>query len=65
MPFIDWNNNGEVDTEDIAISIAMMDDEDKYEKEVLPENRKPGCGCLTSAVMILCFTVLFIATIHL
>ena len=59
MPFIDWNGNGEVDPEDIAISIAFEDDEDD---DLLPSKKKQGRerGCLTSLIIIISVTVLII-----
>jgi len=49
MPFIDWNGNGRIDPEDIAISIALDDDD---EVTPLPEIKpKPQAGCLASVMI--------------
>jgi len=51
MAFIDWNNNGEIDDEDIAIGVALIDSEE--EEESSPQksgNVIPGDGCLTGAL---------------
>lgn len=33
IPFIDWNNNEQIDLDDIAISLAISDEETKLEED--------------------------------
>lgn len=57
MPFIDWNGNGEIDPDDIAISIAMDDDYD----DPLPKSKKQSnSGCATSMLTLLGFILLIL-----
>ena len=32
-PFIDWNGNGQIDPEDIAVTLAIRESEDEEEEE--------------------------------
>lgn len=62
MPFIDWNNNGEIDPVDIGISMAMESDDTDDAEETLPSEspHKPAAGCLTTIMTFI--GVLVIAT---
>ena len=33
IPFIDWNGNGQIDPQDIALSLAMAEEEEEEEDE--------------------------------
>ena len=33
FPFVDWNGNGRIDPEDIALSLAMAEEEDEEEAD--------------------------------
>ena len=35
IPFIDWNGNGEIDSQDIATTLAMRDSEGDEEEDDL------------------------------
>lgn len=61
MPFIDWDNNGQIDATDVAISIALDNENENNVK--IPETKvEPKHGCLTSvAILIICFAILIIA----
>ena len=55
MPFIDWNGNGKIDYDDIAISIMLEDDDDEYEDDTKSNKskQKPSTGCLTHLITFL------------
>jgi len=54
MAFIDWNNNGELDDDDIAFAVALMASEDDEKmKPQKTKNATPGCGCLTGTFLVL------------
>ena len=42
MPFIDWNGNGEIDPDDIAVSIAMEDD-NTDDTPIPKKGNRSGC----------------------
>ena len=64
MPFIDWNKNGKIDPEDIGISIASESNDDIGDVPPSPEvKRKPGMGCLTTSIIIICVIALIIYTV--
>ena len=61
MAFIDWNNNGDIDDEDIAIGIALIESEE--DEDQTPQRHKslnPDCGCLP---VVLFSTVIISSTI--
>jgi len=62
MAFIDWNNNGEIDDEDIAIGVALIESEEDEERSPQKSgNVNPGSGCLTGALFsMVIIGVLFI-----
>jgi len=69
MRFIDWNNNGEIDPEDIAIDVALDDDNKKIPPSQEP-TREPykvgtGCGCLTGTLTFLIAATAFVLVIVL
>ena len=33
IPLVDWNGNGRIDTSDIAISLAMMEEEEIQDQQ--------------------------------
>jgi hypothetical protein len=33
IPIIDWNNNGTVDGDDIAMTLAMQEEQDEYDED--------------------------------
>lgn len=33
IPFIDWNGNGELDSQDIAITLAITDNKDECQED--------------------------------
>lgn len=59
MPFIDWNNDGKIDSVVIGISMAMGSDDSDDENETMPpiSNRKFTNGCLTT---ILTFSTILV-----
>lgn len=64
MSFIDWNNNGKIDPEDIAISMILDAENDGYDNDEDVEqpivNRKSKHGCLTTMLIFVCSVVGFI-----
>ena len=56
MPFLDWNGNGEIDDEDIAVSVILDEEE---ENESSRRSNSSG-GCLTSIVSVISITMLLI-----
>ena len=62
MPFIDWNGNGEIDPDDIAISIAL--DDDDYDNHPSKTRKPSNRGCATSMLTfigIILFIILVIS----
>jgi hypothetical protein len=51
---IDWDEDGDIEVDDIGLSAMMVDD---LEKETLPRKRK-GCfrGCFSAAILFLVIT---------
>ena len=50
MVFMDWNSNGKIDPDDIAINIAFDDNDEEVGYSV--EKKKPNTGCLVSALRL-------------
>ena len=59
MPFIDWNGNGEIDPDDIAISIALDDDYDNPPPK-LKKQSNPGCVTSILSLLGIIFLILLV-----
>ena len=64
MAFIDWNNNGEIDSEDIAIGVALIDsEEDEKRTPYKSKNVNPGCGCLSGVFLLAIIIVVVVGSL--
>ena len=62
MPFLDLNGDGNIDPEETAIGIVLLDDEDDGGPPS-GNNNNPGCGCLGPGCLTTAFTVILISAI--